>query len=86
VVTRHTHCVFPGCRVPAAECDIHHIIPRSQGGPTALPNLAPACPFHHLTAIHRWGWTLHLNADGTTTATSPHGRTLHDHDPPQQAA
>jgi hypothetical protein len=86
VVTRHTHCVFPGCRVPAAECDIHHIIPRSQGGPTALPNLAPACPFHHLTVIHRWGWTLHLYPDGTTTATSPNGRTLHDHDPPQQAA
>jgi hypothetical protein len=31
--------------------------------------------------------TLRLNADGTTTATSPDGTcTLHDHDPPRQAA
>ena len=46
----------------------------------------PLCGFHHLTAIHRWGWDLRLNPDGTTTATSPDGRTLRDHDPPGQAA
>ncbi len=27
-----------------------------------------------------------LHADGTTTATSPHGRTLHSHSPPTAAA
>jgi hypothetical protein len=87
VVTRHTHCCFPGCRVPATACDIHHITPRSRGGPTALGNLAPVCPFHHLTVIHRWGWTLHLHPDGTTTATSPNGdRSLHDCGPPGRAA
>ena len=43
----------------------------------------PVCGFHHLTAIHRWGWTLTLHPDGTTTATSPDGtRTLHSHGPP----
>src|SRR5262245_33769723 len=26
------------------------------------------CTFHHQVAIHRWGWTLVLNPDGTTTA------------------
>jgi hypothetical protein len=72
--------------VPATACQIHHIIPRSRGGPTTLDNLIPACAFHHLIVIHRWGWTLRLNADGTTTATSPDGRTLRDHDPPGQAA
>jgi len=87
VLTRHRHCTFPGCRTPATACDIHHYIPRSQGGRTALGNLGPVCQFHHLIAIHRWGWTLRLHADGTTTATSPDGtRTLHDHDPPRQAA
>jgi hypothetical protein len=86
VVTRHTHCCFPGCRIAASECDIHHVIPRSRGGPTALWNLAPACQFHHLTVIHLWGWTLRLHPDGTTTAVSPHGRTLHDHDPSAHAA
>jgi hypothetical protein len=24
--------------------------------------------FHHQVVIHRWGWTLVLNPDGTTTA------------------
>ena len=36
--------------------------------------------------IHAWGWVLRLNPDGTTTATSPDGRILRDHDPPRQAA
>ena len=66
-------------------------------GPTALHNLVNLCSFHHQTVIHRWRWTLHLHPDGTTTATSPHGRTLQshgpshnpparDHDPPSEAA
>jgi hypothetical protein len=40
-----------------------------------------------LIAIHHWGWTLRLNSDGTTTATSPDGhRIWHSHSPPTQAA
>jgi hypothetical protein len=87
VTARHPCCAFPGCDQPASVCDIHHIVPRSRGGPTSLPNLVPLCTFHHLTAIHRWGWTLTLQADGTTTATSPDGtRTLHSHGPPGQSS
>jgi uncharacterized protein DUF222/HNH endonuclease len=87
VLARHRHCAFPGCTHPARQCHIHHIIPKSHGGPTALPNLVPACEFHHLIAIHSWGWTLRLNPDATTTATSPDGKhQTHSHDPPQQAA
>jgi len=44
------------------------------------------CSFHHLILIHRWDWTITLNPDGTTTATSPHGRVLHSHSPPTAAA
>jgi Domain of unknown function (DUF222)/HNH endonuclease len=87
VTARHPHCAFPGCDQAASVCDIHHIIPRSRGGPTSLPNLVPLCGFHHLTAIHRWGWHLALHPDGTTTATSPDGgKTLHSHGPPIRAA
>jgi hypothetical protein len=86
VTTRHPHCAFPGCEQPASVCDIHHIIPRSRGGPTSLANLVTMCVFHHLTVIHRWGWQLRLNSDGTTTATSPYGQVLHSHSPPRQAA
>ena len=47
----------------------------------------PLCAFHHLTVIHHWAWTLRLNPDGTTTATSPDGRrTYHSHGPPAHAA
>jgi hypothetical protein len=87
VTLRHPHCAFPGCGQPASICDIHHLTPRSAGGATALPNLVPLCRFHHLIAIHDWGWTLRLNPDGTTTATSPDGhRIWHSHGPPGRAA
>ena len=79
VLTRHRRCCFPGCDIPGTACQIHHFIPRSRGGPTALGNLGPVCAFHHLIAIHRWGWTLRLNADGTITATSPEGHILPRH-------
>ena len=82
VTTRHACCAFPGCDQPASCCQIHHLIARSAGGATVLPNLVPLCAFHHLTVIHRWGWTLRLHPDGATTAISPDGRTLHSHGPP----
>jgi predicted restriction endonuclease len=70
-----------------AACQPHHIIPRSQGGPTCLTNLLELCSFHHLIAVHRWGWGIVLNPDGTVTATSPNGdRTLHSHGPPPAQA
>lgn len=66
---------------------MHHLVPRSAGGATALPNLVPLCRFHHLIASHHWGWTLRLNPDATTTATSPDGRRVwHSHGPPSRAA
>jgi hypothetical protein len=85
VMTRHPGCEFPGCDQPSSVCQVHHLVPRSEGGPTALHNLVGLCAFHHLIVIHRWGWALRLNPDGTTTATSPDGRTLHSHGPPARA-
>jgi hypothetical protein len=83
VIARDRHCAFPGCAQPPAACQAHHVLPRSAGGVTALHNLTLLCSFHHLIAVHRWGWKLVLNADGTTTATSPDGtRILHSHSPP----
>ena len=87
VSVRDRRCRFPGCAQPPAACQPHHIIPRSQGGPTCLTNLLLLCTFHHLIAIHRWGWGIVLHPDGTVTATSPgRSRTLHSHGPPSQAA
>jgi hypothetical protein len=79
---RHRHCAFPGCQQPLSACDMHHIVPRSRGGPTSLRNILPLCKFHHLVVIHRWGWTLTLHPAGTTTVTSPDGaKVLHSHGP-----
>jgi hypothetical protein len=86
VILRDQHCRGPGCQTPASGCQIHHIIPRSQGGPTKLTGLLLLCTFCHLILVHRWGWTITLNPDGTTTARSPQGRTLHSHSPPSATA
>jgi hypothetical protein len=84
---RDRHCRFPGCDMPAAGCEVHHIKHRKDGGRHALTNLALLCRFHHLIAIHRWGWQFTLHPDGTTTAVSPDGtKTLHSHPSPVQAA
>jgi hypothetical protein len=87
VIARDRHCRFPGCHQPPAACQPHHIIPRSKGGPTSLTNMLLLCTFHHLIAVHRWGWGIVLLPDGTVTATSPiDGHTLHSHGPPANAA
>jgi hypothetical protein len=85
IITRDKHCAAPGCDAPPAACHVHHIIPRSKGGTTSLGNCILLCTFHHLIMVHRWGWEITLNADGTTTARSPDGRTLHSHSPPAAA-
>jgi hypothetical protein len=41
------------------------------------------CWFHHQVVIHRWGWTLVLTPDGTTTAwNKDKTKVLHSHGPP----
>src|SRR5215469_10928386 len=86
ITRRDHHCRFPGCDQPAIACHVHHLRRRADGGDTSIANCCLLCPFHHLIAIHRWGWQLTLNPDGTTTAVSPdRQRTLHSHAPPTAA-
>ncbi len=69
IIARDKHCAFPGCDQRPAACQVHHLTPRSEGGLTSLDGCCLLCSFHHLIAVHRWGWQLHLHCDGTTTAT-----------------
>jgi len=86
VTRRDRGCRFPGCDRPVVRCHVHHLRPRADGGGTSITNCCLLCAFHHLIAVHRWGWQLVLNPDGTTTATSPDGkRVLHSHAPPTAA-
>ena len=66
-------CGFAGCDVPFDRCEMHHIIPWEQGGPTDLDNLIPLCSRHH-HVVHEGGWTLELSPDRTLTIRQPDGQ------------
>jgi len=84
VILRDRHCRWPGgCDQPAAACDVHHVKHKANGGPTSTRNCVLLCFYHHQVVIHRQGWILVLNPDGTTTAWNK-GKTkvLYSHGPP----
>lgn len=74
VETRNPTCVFPGCRMPATNCDLDHRVPWSHGGETTTSNLGPLCRHHHIIKT-RAGWTLQQLPDGTHQWTSKLGHT-----------
>jgi hypothetical protein len=47
VETRDRYCTFPGCHVPADDCDVDHVVPYSEGGPTRQENGRAVCERHH---------------------------------------
>jgi hypothetical protein len=84
VTLRDKHCQWAGrCNQPASACEVHHVKHKKDGGKTSVRDCVLLCFFHHQICIHRWGWTLVLNPDGTTTAWSPDKtKVLHSHSPP----
>src|SRR5216683_97310 len=84
VILRDKHCRWAGrCNQPAAACQVHHVTHKANGGKTSLKDCVLLCWYHHEVVIHRWGWTLVLNPDGTTTAWNPaKTKVLHSHSPP----
>lgn len=77
---RDETCSYPGCRIPAAWTDKHHLVHWADGGPTALWNLTALCGHHH-TVVHRHGhigtvtpFGVHWSrADGTAIGNGPRG-------------
>ena len=63
-------CQFAGCDRRWQWCDVHHLVPSEEGGPTNEQNLALVCRFHH-TLIHQGGWKLIRQPDGRLLTTSP---------------
>jgi hypothetical protein len=43
----HTTCAAEGCERPYSWCELHHLRPWSEGGPTDLANAVPLCGHHH---------------------------------------
>ena len=81
---RDRHCQWAGrCTQPASACQVHHTTHKANGGKTSLKDCVLLCFFHHQVMIHRLGWTLVVNPDGTTTAwNKDRSKTLHSHGPP----
>ena len=75
VRARDLTCRWPGCDVPAVNCDIDHTIPYEKGGPTHAANTKCYCRTHHLLKTF-WGWREQQLADGTLILTSPSGHTF----------
>jgi len=87
VLLRDRHCQWAGgCTQPAGACEVHHTKHKANGGKTSVKDCVLLCPFHHQVVIHRWGWTLVVNPDGTTTAwNKDKTKVLHSHGPPARA-
>ncbi|OLT45301.1 hypothetical protein BJF85_02015 [Saccharomonospora sp. CUA-673] len=73
---RDRECTIPWCRRPARHCDTDHVQEWVRDhGPTSLANLAARCRRHHRMK-NTPGWTTrHDPTHGTTTVTTPLGRT-----------
>jgi uncharacterized protein DUF222 len=84
---RDKHCQWAGgCSQPAGACQVHHTRHKANGGKTSLKDCVLLCDYHHQVMIHRRGWTLVVNQDGTTTAwNKDRSKVLHSHGPPARA-
>ncbi|MEO9151698.1 MAG: DUF222 domain-containing protein [Lapillicoccus sp.] len=62
---RDHHCTYPGCTIPSAWTDVHHVVRFSRGGPTAMDNAALLCQRHH-TLVHSRELTASVDPTGVT--------------------
>lgn len=81
VVDRDITCVFPGCRVSAARCDIDHITAfdpeRDAASQTVPENLQALCRHHHRLKTHG-DWGVHRDSrTGRTRWVAPTGHEYH---------
>ncbi len=74
IQARNQTCIFPGCRMPAVDCDLDHRIRWTDGGTTTTDNLAPLCRHDH-PIKDTLGWTYHALPDGRYRWTSKLGHT-----------
>ncbi|MDX2377306.1 HNH endonuclease [Microbacterium sp. LRZ72] len=69
IALRDGGCVIPGCHVPAAWCEIHHVEEHSRGGPTHTGNGVLLCWHHHRT-LDSSGWRVRMR-DGLPEVRGP---------------
>jgi len=86
ITIRDRGCVFPGCDREPRDCDAHHIVPWTLGGPTSIDNAALVCPTHHRLvepdpnadrATEHERWHLRMSLDGKPDVIPPSHRDQH---------
>ncbi len=70
LAARDKHCRFPGCDMPPAWTDAHHIQHWANGGPTRMFNPVLKCRRHH-RLVHEGRWQLVRAGDGLLQAVPP---------------
>jgi 5-methylcytosine-specific restriction protein A len=61
ITLRDGGCLITECHIPANWCEIHHVNPAMNDGPTHTDNGVLLCWFHHHT-IDSSGWLIRMNA------------------------
>ncbi|AZA10303.1 HNH endonuclease signature motif containing protein [Corynebacterium pseudopelargi] len=90
IIGRDAHCRFPDCEIAAQWCDIDHVVPYSQGGPTSMSNAQLLCRHHHNLKTERKvfcetpgdGSITWFTASGVKITTSPKGVCAKSEEPP----
>ncbi|TFC91524.1 HNH endonuclease signature motif containing protein, partial [Cryobacterium sp. TMT3-29-2] len=59
IAARDGGCTIPGCTIPAAWCEVHHVIPWHLGGKTNIDNGVLLCWYHH-HSIDTSGWQIRM--------------------------
>lgn len=59
IALRDGGCIIPGCGVPAAWCEIHHVVDWANGGPTHTDNGVLLCWYHH-RFLDTNGWRIRM--------------------------
>jgi hypothetical protein len=73
--SRDAGCRYPGCSVPPAHTDGHHVQHWHDGGATDLDNLVSLCRFHH-RRHHEERFRIERDASGDFVFTAADGRLL----------
>lgn len=66
-------CRAPGCHIPAARCQLDHVIEVRDGGTTRADTLADECERHHTKKTRRH-WAARITPDGVIEWHLPDGR------------
>nr|WP_181062685.1 HNH endonuclease signature motif containing protein [Pseudoclavibacter sp. RFBG4] len=77
LTARDIHCRWPGCRQPAARCDLDHTHAWEHGGTTSIDNLCGLCRGHHVMK-HATAWTVRQLGGGVLEWRTPSGKKYAD--------